>query len=84
MQEVIVLATLTIRNVDPQVHQRLRERAAGNGRSVEAELRALLAQVVGEPELNLGDAIRAEVLRVGDLRVEIAPRVDVGRGAALR
>jgi antitoxin FitA len=37
------MATLTIRNLPDAVHQGLRARAAANGRSMEAEARALLA-----------------------------------------
>jgi plasmid stability protein len=39
----IVVATLTVRNLDEEVVRRLRIRAAENGRSAEAEHRALLA-----------------------------------------
>ena len=38
----VTVATLTIRNVDDEVHAFLRRRAAAHGRSMEAELRALL------------------------------------------
>ncbi len=37
------MATLTVRNLDAEVVRRLRIRAAENGRSAEAEHRALLA-----------------------------------------
>ncbi len=37
------MATLTVRNLDEEVVRRLRIRAAENGRSAEAEHRALLA-----------------------------------------
>lgn len=37
------MPTLTIRNVPEEVHRALRLRAAANGRSVEAEVRTLLA-----------------------------------------
>jgi plasmid stability protein len=40
------MATLTIRNIDPEVHKRLRVRAAHNGRSMEAELRDILKNAV--------------------------------------
>ena len=43
------MAAITIRQLDPMVKQRLRERAAANGRSMEAEARALL-------ELSLSDS----------------------------
>ena len=41
------MGTLTIRNVEPAVKEKLRVRAARNGRSMEAELRAILAEAVG-------------------------------------
>jgi plasmid stability protein len=37
------MATLNIRNLPDQVHQRLRVRAAEHGRSMEAEARAILS-----------------------------------------
>jgi antitoxin FitA len=40
------MATLTIRNLPDAVHQGLRARAAANGRSMEAEARAVLATTV--------------------------------------
>jgi plasmid stability protein len=43
------MAVLNIRNLDDAVHQRLRERAAANGRSMEAEAREILAQVCASP-----------------------------------
>ncbi len=50
------MATLTIRNVDAAVKEELRMRAARNGRSMEAELRALVSEAVGvkpRDEVNL-------------------------------
>ncbi|RMF03768.1 MAG: plasmid stabilization protein [Alphaproteobacteria bacterium] len=42
------MATLTIRNVDPALKEILRVRAAQKGRSMEAELRAILqAELAG-------------------------------------
>jgi plasmid stability protein len=43
------MATLTVRNVPEDVHKALRLSAAANGRSVEAEVRARLAESVREP-----------------------------------
>ena len=40
------MATLTIRNIDPAIKERLRVRAAEHGRSMEAELRAILNETV--------------------------------------
>ena len=36
------MATLTIRKVSPETHRALKVRAAQNGRSAEAEMRAIL------------------------------------------
>jgi antitoxin FitA len=44
------MPTLTIRNVPERVHKALRRRAAENGRSVEAEVRALLESAASAPE----------------------------------
>lgn len=41
------MPSVTIRNIPDEVHRRLRIRAAKNGRSMEAELRAVLAIVAG-------------------------------------
>jgi plasmid stability protein len=57
----IGVSTLTIRNVDPSVKQRLRVRAARSGRSMEAELRHILSEAVGGErggEPDLAEAIR--------------------------
>lgn len=40
------MTTLTIRRIDDRVKQALRHRAARHGRSVEAEVRAILDQVL--------------------------------------
>jgi plasmid stability protein len=44
------MATLTIRNLPDEVHRRLRIRAAENGRSMEAEARALLTEALQDDE----------------------------------
>jgi antitoxin FitA len=56
------VATLVIRDVDPEVKARLRRRAAENGRSMEAETRAALQEAVGSirPSRGLGTFIHAE------------------------
>lgn len=40
------MGTITVRNLDADVQSRLRRRAAANGRSMEAEARAILAAAV--------------------------------------
>jgi antitoxin FitA len=43
------VAALNIRNLDETVKRRLQVRAARHGRSMEAEVRAILAEAVREP-----------------------------------
>ena len=57
------MASITIRNLEDDIKQRLRVRAAERGRSMEEEARDILRRVVGEsaPPRNLAAAIRARV-----------------------
>lgn len=43
------MAAVTVRNLDDQVKERLRVRAATHGRSMESEIRAILRAAVSEP-----------------------------------
>lgn len=52
------MAVMTIRNLDDEVRDRLRVRAARHGRSMEAEVRAILAEAVQSPvEQTLADLL---------------------------
>ena len=55
------MATLTIRGLDPVTHARLRVEAARHGRSMEAEVRAILHErlMPSGGERSLGSRIRA-------------------------
>jgi len=57
------MASITIRNLDDDIKQRLRVRAAEHGRSMEEEAREILRRVMGEsaPPRNLAAAIRARL-----------------------
>ena len=57
------MASITIRNLDDDIKQRLRVRAAEHGRSMEEEAREILRRVMGEsaPPRNLVAAIRARL-----------------------
>ncbi|MDQ3503398.1 MAG: Arc family DNA-binding protein, partial [Actinomycetota bacterium] len=44
------MAAVSIRDLDDDVRERLRVRAARHGRSMEAEIRAILAEAVREPD----------------------------------
>jgi plasmid stability protein len=74
------MATLTIRNLDEKVKRRLQVRAALNGRSMEAEARAILTALVEDvpktPALdeNLGTAIHKLFAPLGGVELKIPPR----------
>jgi plasmid stability protein len=75
--------SLTIRNVDVELKQRLRVRAARNRRSMEAELRHILREALGDAtedrEPNLAEAIRRRFLPLGGVgELEPHPSVPVG------
>jgi antitoxin FitA len=54
------MATLTIRNLPDDVHQGLRQRAAANGRSMEAEARVVLSQVVAPVDSDVDESLREQ------------------------
>ena len=62
-------SSITIRNLDRAVKERLRIRAAQNGHSMEAEVRSILQVALQEPErvpsLNLYERIRARFEPLG-------------------
>jgi plasmid stability protein len=58
------MATLTIRNLPDEVRDKLRLRAAQNGRSTEAEVRSLLTQAVGEEPSSSRPSLRERVARL--------------------
>jgi len=76
------MATLTIRNVDAAVKERLRVRAARHSRSMEAEVRTILSEAVAvereESEPNLAEAIRRRFAPLGGVDLEMPPAEFVG------
>ena len=70
-------ATLTVRNLDPTIKERLRVRAAQHGHSMEAEARRILqtALATEPPARNLYDRIRARFEPLGGADdLELPPR----------
>lgn len=60
------MAMLTVRNLPDEVHRALRVQAALHGRSIEAEVREILAAAVKpETRLRLGDALASLGREVG-------------------
>nr|NLI50969.1 toxin-antitoxin system antitoxin subunit [Propionibacterium sp.] len=73
------MSTLTIRQLNEHTHARLRGRAAKHGRSVEAEVRAILDAAVGLPEENILLALHATFTEAGGLDLEVPERTDAPR-----
>ena len=79
------MAALSIRDLDDQVRERLRVRAARHGRSMEAEIRAILTAAVSESASTAGLA-RSLLARFGALEgvdLDLPPRTTVPRAAPL-
>ena len=81
------MATFTVRNVDFHLKERLRVRAAQHGRSMAAELRQILSDVLirdpgGEP--NLAEAIRRRFAPLGGVELPSASAGARRRAAWLR
>jgi plasmid stability protein len=72
------MATLTIRNLDEKVKRRLQVRAALNGRSMEAEVREVLSDLVASgpapPRQGLGTAIHDLFAPLGGVELQVPPR----------
>jgi len=70
------MPVLTIRNVPDETKSRLRIRAAEHGRSMEAEVRAILDSALcpPEPPENLGQAIHRRFAKFGGVELELPER----------
>lgn len=77
------MSTLTIRQLNEHTHARLRSRAAKHGRSVEAEVRAILDAAVDLPEENILLALHATFSEAGGLDLQVPNRTDQPRAADL-
>ncbi len=65
-EEVVGVAAVSIRDLDDGVKERLRIRAARHGRSMESEIRVILADAVKDPREPAG-LMQAILDRFGDL-----------------
>lgn len=80
---MIALSALSIRNLDDEVKERLRVRAARHGRSMEAEVRAILTDAAAEPGQS-PDLFHTLMDRFGELRgveLDLPPRATWPRAA---
>ena len=75
----IPMSSITIRNLDPTIKERLRVRAAEHGHSMEAEARRILQTALSgagraPPARNLYDRIHARFAPLGGVSLELRPR----------
>lgn len=70
------MAALSIRNLDDDIRERLRVRAARNGRSMEAEVRAILVESVSpeHEEPNWAMVLHERFAALGGVELDIPPR----------
>jgi len=77
------MSAVSIRNLDDRVKERIRLRAARHGRSMEAEMRAILTEAVHEPgdEESLVPALMHRFAELGGVELEIPRRTVRPRAA---
>ncbi len=73
------MSSITIRNLDPALKEKLRVRAAEHGRSMEAEVREILGAALGRKGpptsgAELLQRIRARIDPIGGVDLELPPR----------
>lgn len=79
------MAAVSVRDLDDSVRDRLRLLAARHGRSMEAEIRAILTEAVRMPAETggLGQAILTRFGALGGVELELPARVDAPRAAGM-
>jgi len=79
------MAAVSIRDLDDQVKERLRIRAAEHGRSMEAEIRAILSAAVSEPvaATGLAQALLMRFGALGGLDLDLPAQTTAPRAAHL-
>ncbi|RFQ34516.1 FitA-like ribbon-helix-helix domain-containing protein [Pseudomonas sp. ATCC 13867] len=77
------MASITIRNLDEDLKAKLRVVAANHGRSMEEEVRVILAQALSRDEKRrgLGSRIHARFASVGGADIELPARKTKARAA---
>jgi len=82
---VSILASISVRNLDDDVKERLRIRAARHGRSMEAEIRVILVEAVREA--GDADGLFHQMLdrfgEAGGVELDLPPRATPVRAAHL-
>lgn len=80
------MTAISVRDLDDDVAARLKVQAARHGRSMEAEVRAILTDAVTAAEgegLNLAQTIGQRFAPIGGVELQLPPRSDLPRAADL-
>ena len=77
------MSTLTIRNIEPLIKDKLRMAAAAHGRSMEEEVRSILRNALAQPAAagGLGSRIHARFAALGGVDLALPARADAARAA---
>ena len=77
------MSTLTIRNIEPVIKDKLRMAAAAHGRSMEEEVRTILRNVLAQPiaTSGLGSRIHARFAAIGGVELDLPTRSQAVRAA---
>lgn len=83
LMEVLDMVAVSIRNLDETVRERLRVRAAAHGRSMEAEMRAILIAAVEEPgdNRNIVESLVYGFVALGGVDLDLPSRSEPPRAA---
>jgi plasmid stability protein len=79
------MSTLTIRNLEPAIKDKLRMSAATHGRSMEEEVRTILRSVLSQPAkpaTGMGSRIHARFAAIGGVMLEVPARTGTPRAAS--
>lgn len=79
------MAAVSIRDLDDSVKEKLRVRAARHGRSMEAEMRAILTAAVADDSTRTGlfDALADKFARLGGVDLDLPARATPPRATPL-
>ena len=77
------MGTLTIRNLEPAIKDKLRIAAAAHGHSMEEEVRTILRNVLAQPPApgGLGSRIHARFAAMGGVELDLPSRSQPARAA---
>lgn len=77
------MSTLTIRNIETEIKDKLRLAAAAHGRSMEEEVRSILRSVLSQPAAatGLGSRLHARFAAIGGVDLPLPERTEPARAA---